>query len=71
MKLEKYGTDNNTLFIKDASSNIETAFNDAKTKIEELKKLMNEMGKKLTEAKNATPIFDDGNEVQQGMSVSF
>ena len=38
LKLEKYGNDNNTLFIKDGSSNIETAFNDAKTKIEELKK---------------------------------
>jgi len=38
LKLKKYGNDNNTLFIKDGSSNIETAFNDAKTKIEELKK---------------------------------
>ena len=37
LKLEKYGSDNNNLFIKNGDT-IETAFNDAKTKIEELKK---------------------------------
>lgn len=36
LKLEKYGSDN-TLFIKDSDA-IETAFDEAKTKIEELKK---------------------------------
>jgi hypothetical protein len=36
LRLEKYGSDN-TIFVKD-SGNIETAFAEAKTKIEELKK---------------------------------
>ena len=37
LKLEKYGSDNNTLFVKDGNT-IESAFNDAKAKIDELKK---------------------------------
>ena len=37
LKLEKYGSDNNTLYLRDGNI-IETAFNDAKAKMDELKK---------------------------------
>lgn len=37
LKLEKYGSDNNTLYLRDGDI-IETAFNDAKAKMDEMKK---------------------------------
>ncbi|PAV63011.1 hypothetical protein WR25_03902 [Diploscapter pachys] len=38
-------------------------------KIEEFQKSTNEVRNKLTDARDATPIFDDGNEVQQTIDV--
>lgn len=38
LKLEKFGSDNNTIFMKEGSNAIETAFNEAKAKMDELKK---------------------------------